>query len=97
MQMVAAGFTIAPLKPRYLPPDLDPRDSPESLLTVVMRVDLGGCIAWLGPYARYVENMWMLPVISSVAGVRERMEQRRFLGTCLLLGEPSNRAPLPQE
>eukprot|EP00191_Tetraselmis_sp_GSL018_P015923 CAMPEP_0177595280 /NCGR_PEP_ID=MMETSP0419_2-20121207/10266_1 /TAXON_ID=582737 /ORGANISM="Tetraselmis sp., Strain GSL018" /LENGTH=731 /DNA_ID=CAMNT_0019086717 /DNA_START=95 /DNA_END=2287 /DNA_ORIENTATION=- len=84
-QVIAAGFTIAPLKPNFLPPDVDPVNSPESLLTIVMRVDVGGCISWFGSAARWLENMWMWPMVSSLAGVRDRMEQRRFVGTCLLL------------
>uniref|UniRef100_A0A7S1SJP9 START domain-containing protein n=1 Tax=Tetraselmis chuii TaxID=63592 RepID=A0A7S1SJP9_9CHLO len=83
-QVIAAGFSIAPLKAKHLPPSVNPSQSPECLLTVVMRVDIGGALNWFGPAFRSLENMWLEPMISSIAGIRERMEQRRFVGTCLL-------------
>jgi len=96
-EVVAAGFSIAPLKTEFLPPHLSPRHSPECLLTVVLRVDIGGSLNWFGGAARGLESMWLEPMISSVAGVRDRMEQNRFVGTCLLADADSTQPKLSQQ
>ena len=88
------GFTISPLKGEYLPPGADPSHSPESLITAVLRLDVGGAVDWFGTrISRQLEDLWMWPLVTGVAAIRERMEQQRFVGTSLLLDEAEQPTP----
>ncbi|CAG9460131.1 unnamed protein product [Pedinophyceae sp. YPF-701] len=79
----ALGYTIAPLKDRYLSKD---GISTESLVTMVLKVDLGG---WMGATSRLcrwapgmmqrVEAMWAEPLLLSILSLRDRVEQDRFV------------------
>eukprot|EP00192_Tetraselmis_astigmatica_P006536 CAMPEP_0117667932 /NCGR_PEP_ID=MMETSP0804-20121206/11248_1 /TAXON_ID=1074897 /ORGANISM="Tetraselmis astigmatica, Strain CCMP880" /LENGTH=739 /DNA_ID=CAMNT_0005475727 /DNA_START=604 /DNA_END=2823 /DNA_ORIENTATION=- len=92
-EVIAMGFTISPLKSEFLPPGADPGHSPESLLMAVLRLDAGGAVGWFGAaVSRQLEDMWMWPLVTGVAGIRERMEQRRFVGTSLLMEETESPA-----
>ena len=78
----AAGFTIAPLLPQYTASG----PSQESLVTLVMKADLGGFLSdqhaagrLLSPLAGLGVRSIMEPVVTSVVALRDRVEQSRFV------------------
>jgi hypothetical protein len=78
----AAGFTIAPLLPQYTIAG----ESQESLVTLVLKADLGGFLsgATLGgrlatPVAGHAMRSMLEPVVASIVVLRDRVEQNRFV------------------
>lgn len=78
----AAGFTIAPLLPEYVPGG---GPSQECLVTLVIKADLGGALADSSLSARLAPALtdaarWALlePLLMSVVRLRDRVEQSRF-------------------
>lgn len=85
----SAGYTIAPLQPKFC---MGGDTSPECLVTMVLRVDLGG---WLGgdlqsharnpaswavqALRRRAVQWWVEPMLLSVLALRDRVEQERFV------------------
>jgi hypothetical protein len=84
---IAAGFTIAPLRQEYAQQDVyDPAESPESLVTLVVKADLGGFMANSGIMSRfmprahaYLRMRLTQPLIMSLILLRDRLEQSRFV------------------
>lgn len=81
-QVQAAGFTVAPLLPRYT----GGGPSQECLVTLVMKVDLGGwlsrrsLIRRLGaPLSETLLRAWLEPMLLSVVMLRDKVEQSRFV------------------
>lgn len=79
--MKAAGFTIAPLQEKYCP---DPMKSPESLVTMVLKIDLGGSCgsgSWMQPACHMlgVHQAWIECMLMTVVCLRDRVEQSRFV------------------
>ncbi len=81
-RLQAAGFTIAPLLPRFAPAA---GGSPESLVTLVLKADLGGALAERGALARLLPpaaaagvRALLEPVVASVVVLRDGVEQSRF-------------------
>ena len=79
----AAGFTISPLLPQYVPGG---GPSQECLVTLVIKADLSGSLSptsWLSRLAPVVADAarWRLmePLLMSVVALRDRVEQRRFV------------------
>lgn len=80
-QVQAAGFTIAPLQEKYCP---DPSKSPESLVTMVLKVDLGGICgsnSWLGAISNLMglRDAWIESMLMTVVCLKDRVEQSRFV------------------
>lgn len=78
----AAGFTIAPLLPQYY----SGTQSPESLVTMVLKADLGGFLSQSSIWGRYTESLAMYagrgilePIITSLVVLRDHVEQNRFV------------------
>jgi hypothetical protein len=82
VKVQAAGFTIAPLLPQYTIAG----ESQESLVTLVLKADLGGFLsgATLGgrlamPVAGHAMRSMLEPVVASIVVLRDRVEQNRFV------------------
>ncbi|KAL4514332.1 hypothetical protein Ndes2526B_g03998 [Nannochloris sp. 'desiccata'] len=82
VKVQAAGFTIAPLLPQYTIAG----ESQESLVTLVLKADLGGFLsgATLGgrlatPVAGHALRSMLEPVVASIVVLRDRVEQNRFV------------------
>jgi len=82
VQVQAAGFTIAPLLPQYTVSG----ESQESLVTLVLKADLGGFLSGstiagrlLSPLAGGVMRSMLEPVVTSIVVLRDRVEQNRFV------------------
>jgi hypothetical protein len=82
VKVQAAGFTIAPLLPQYTIAG----ESQESLVTLVLKADLGGFLtgATLGgrlatPIAGHATRSMLEPVVASIVVLRDRVEQNRFV------------------
>jgi hypothetical protein len=82
VQVQAAGFTIAPLLPQYT----EGRESQESLVTLVLKADLGGFLSnsnimgkLLAPVSGPAIRSILEPVVSSIVTLRDRVEQNRFV------------------
>lgn len=82
VQVQAAGFTIAPLLPQYT----EGRESQESLVTLVLKADLGGFLSnsnimgkLLAPVSGPAMRSILEPVVSSIVTLRDRVEQNRFV------------------
>jgi len=82
VKVQAAGFTIAPLLPQYTLAG----ESQESLVTLVLKADLGGFLsgATLGgrlstPVTGYAMRSMLEPVVASIVVLRDRVEQNRFV------------------
>ncbi len=79
----AAGFTISPLLPQYVPGG---GPSQECLVTLVIKADLAGSLSPTGLLSRVAPAVaeaarWrvMSPLLLSVVALRDRVEQRRFV------------------
>jgi hypothetical protein len=79
----AAGFTISPLLPQYVPGG---GPSQECLVTLVIKADLAGSLSPLGLLSKLTPAVaeaarWrvMSPLLLSVVALRDRVEQRRFV------------------
>lgn len=78
----AMGFTMAPLR---VPKKGNATcHSPECLVTVVLKVDLGGCFAngsWLGrlPWNDHWQREWVETLLMTVVSLRDKVEQDRFV------------------
>lgn len=75
-QVVAAGFTIAPLQPQYV------RDGApqESLVTMVVKLDLGGWLgdgtllgAYAGPLVRLMRDAYVEPMLMAITALRDQV------------------------
>jgi Protein ENHANCED DISEASE RESISTANCE 2, C-terminal/START domain len=82
VKVQAAGFTIAPLLPQYTIAG----ESQESLVTLVLKADLGGFLsgASLGgrlatPVTGHAMRSMLEPVVASIVVLRDRVEQNRFV------------------
>lgn len=83
VDVTAAGFTIAPLLPRYIPKGAE---SPECLVTLVLKADLGGFLnerglfsRMMGPIAQHAQRSLLEPVVTSIIILRDTVEQNRFV------------------
>ena len=81
--VIAAGFTIAPLKTEYI--HHKEQLSQESLVTLVVKADPGGWLTNSGIFSRlfpflfsYVRMKIMEPLLMSLVLLRDRLEQSRF-------------------
>ena len=81
--MEAAGFTIAPLLPQYAVPGFE---SQESLVTLVLKADLGGMLSGgsaagrlLSPILGNAVRSMLEPVVTSIVVLRDQVEQNRFV------------------
>ncbi len=79
----AAGFTISPLLPQYVPGG---GPSQECLVTLVIKADLAGSLSPVGLLSKVAPAVaeairWrvMSPLLLSVVALRDRVEQRRFV------------------
>ncbi len=79
----AAGFTIAPLLPKYAPRS---GESQESLVTLVLKADLGGMLSGgsaagrlLSPFQGVAVKSMLEPVVTSLVVLRDQVEQNRFV------------------
>lgn len=79
----AAGFTIAPLLPKYAPAS---GESHESLVTLVLKADLGGMLSGgsaagrlLSPFQGVAVKSMLEPVVTSLVVLRDQVEQSRFV------------------
>jgi len=79
----AAGFTISPLLPQYVPGG---GPSQECLVTLVVKADLAGFLSPVGLFSKLAPAVaeaarWrvMSPLLLSVVALRDRVEQRRFV------------------
>lgn len=90
----AAGYTVAPLLPEYTMNG----ESHECLVTLVVKVDLGGWLSQQGILGQLVggwKRPWLDPMILSVVALRDKVEQRRFMLGASSLGAGVN-APTPR-
>lgn len=79
----AAGFTIAPLLPKYAS---SAAESQESLVTLVLKADLGGMLSGgsaagrlLSPFQGVAVKSMLEPVVTSIVVLRDQVEQSRFV------------------
>ena len=79
----AAGFTIAPLVPKDAP---GAAESQESLVTLVLKADLGGVLTGgsaagrlLSPFQGSAVKSMLEPVVTSIVVLRDQVEQSRFV------------------
>ncbi|CAD7698962.1 unnamed protein product, partial [Ostreobium quekettii] len=77
-QVSAAGFTIAPLK------DCGQKQSPESLVTMVLKMDFGGSVSQnciLHPIFDLlgIRYAWIESMLMTVVRLRDRVEHARFV------------------
>ncbi len=79
----AAGFTVAPLLPKYAP---IAGESQESLVTLVLKADLGGVLSGgsaagrlLSPLQGSAVKSMLEPVVTSIVILRDQVEQNRFV------------------
>ena len=79
----AAGFTISPLLPQYVPSG---GPSQECLVTLVVKADLAGSLSptsllsrWASVVADSLRWAVLSPLLMSVVALRDRVEQRRFV------------------
>jgi hypothetical protein len=84
VQVQAAGVTIAPLLPQYTA--ATGGESQESLVTLVLKADLGGLLSegrgagrLLSPLSGLGVRSMMEPVVTSIVVLRDRVEQNRFV------------------
>lgn len=82
VEVQAAGFTIAPLLPQYTVAG----ESQESLVTLVLKADLGGLLSGkslagrlLSPVTGNAMRGMLEPVVTSIVVLRDRVEQNRFV------------------
>lgn len=80
--MQAAGFTIAPLLPEYTVAG----ESHESLVTLVLKANLGGFLSkdsvthkLASPLAMMATRSMLEPLVTSIVILRDRVEQNRFV------------------
>ncbi|PRW45250.1 ENHANCED DISEASE RESISTANCE 2 isoform X2 isoform B [Chlorella sorokiniana] len=92
----AAGFTVAPLLPRYT----GGGPSQECLVTLVMKIDLGGWLSQrsllrrLGrPLAEPLMRAWLEPMLLSVVMLRDKVEQSRFVVRPYSMGDAIEEPP----
>lgn len=96
-EVPAAGFTVAPLLPRYVPTNVTTNgaagssssasvDSPECLVTLVLKADLKGLLSehglmtkLLSPLAWQAQRSLLEPVVTSIIILRDTVEQNRFV------------------
>lgn len=83
VEVEAAGFTIAPLLPKYAPVAAE---SQESLVTLVLKADLGGVLSGgsaagrlLSPFQGSAVKSMLEPVVTSIVVLRDQVEQSRFV------------------
>jgi hypothetical protein len=83
-KIIAAGFTIAPLREEYY--DTCECRSPESLVTLVVKADLGGILSNSGVLSSYFPSLHrylcmklIQPLLMSLVLMRDRLEQSRFV------------------
>lgn len=84
-KIIAAGFTIAPLRDDYYDTLLESK-SPESLVTLVIKLDLGGFLSNSGIFSTYASSLHrylcmklIQPLLMSLVLMRDRLEQSRFV------------------
>ncbi|DBA69003.1 TPA: hypothetical protein ACH3X2_013170 [Trebouxia sp. C0005] len=96
-QVISAGWTLSPLQPEYL----NGRTSHQCLVTLVLKLDLGGWLSsssgsFMGSLlhplmntalGRTVQNAFLQPLMMSVISLRDSVEQSRFLVPPFTLGE----------
>ncbi|KAI3426288.1 hypothetical protein D9Q98_008661 [Chlorella vulgaris] len=92
----AAGFTVSPLLPRYT----DGGPSKECLVTLVMKVDLGGWLSHSGLVLRLGRSLsepilraWLEPMLLSVVILRDKVEQSRFVVRPYSIGDAVEEEP----
>jgi hypothetical protein len=98
-EVPAAGFTVAPLLPKYVPTttagghgessssaSAASADSPECLVTLVLKADLKGLLSEQGlmaklltPLAWQAQRSLLEPVVTSIIILRDTVEQNRFV------------------
>lgn len=102
VQVKAAGFTIAPLLPKYTAAG----ESEESLVTLVLKADLGGWLSdsgglvsrLLSPLSGPAMYSMLEPVVTSIVVLRDCVEQDRFVVRPLSMSaEEEPVEPLPPE
>ena len=78
----AAGFTISPLLPQYI----TGKESSESLVTMVLKADLGGYLSPTSVFGRYLQPLtdhavrgMLEPIVTSLVVLRDHVEQNRFV------------------
>eukprot|EP00884_Botryococcus_braunii_P002944 jgi/Botrbrau1/12650/Bobra.67_1s0016.1 len=81
-RVVAAGFTIAPLQPQYVREGAPQ----ESLVTMVVKLDLGGWLGdgtllgtYAGPFVRPMREAFVEPMLMAITSLRDQVEQNRFV------------------
>ncbi len=90
MQVHSAGFTLAPLKEHELPPGISPDASPATLVTIVVKVDLGGWFAaesWLRPLVWPFRRFYFETMLNSIVSLRDEVRAPhygllRYNGVC---------------
>ena len=82
VKVQAAGFTIAPLLPQYTVHG----ESQESLVTLVLKADMGGLLSaeslggrLMSPLVGHAMRGMLEPVVASIVVLRDRVEQNRFV------------------
>ncbi|GMH36538.1 hypothetical protein BSKO_04406 [Bryopsis sp. KO-2023] len=98
-QVQAAGFTIAPLQEKYCP---DPTKSPESLVTMVLKIDLGGICSsnsWLGSASSIlgIREAWIESMLMTVVCLKDRVEQSRFVTLPFTIGSSMGGSQQPHQ
>jgi len=93
--VLASVFTIAPLQEKYFK---NASESPEALLTMVLKIDLGGALSpshMLGPFTNLlgIREAWTESILMTVVALKDRVEQSRFVS----LPFSSEPGPLPPE
>lgn len=100
VEVQAAGFTIAPLLPRYT----FAGQSQEALVTLVLKADLGGLLSGstlpgrlFSPLSGPAVRSILEPVVSSIVVLRDRVEQNRFVVRPLSMTADDEATVSPEE
>eukprot|EP00210_Caulerpa_lentillifera_P004654 g4439.t1 len=96
-QVLASVFTIAPLKEKYYP--LNCSESPEALVTMVLKIDLGGMLSPVSlfhpmSHLMSIKDSWIESILMTVVSLRDRAEQSRFVCVPISIDSGSG-LPLP--
>lgn len=82
--MVAAGFTLAPLRPKFV----HDKQSQECLVTMVLKMDLGGYLSdhsslgrLLSPLTHSAIDAFIEPMLMSIISLRDQVPSQ----PCLLI------------
>lgn len=78
---MACGFTIAPLREKYCN---GASESPESLVTMVLKIDLNGIFSedsLLSPIINFLgmKEAWIESILMTVVTLKDRVEHSRFV------------------